>query len=180
MNEQFKQPLNEIATYLSEGEAWHRKVANELRKMPNKRGFARVHDGEGLCDSKLNFEFVKVLRDQIQYTPVIDTNYLMRVENYMINDFEGFKQHFRIWVDREAKFLKSITAAIDYARTEDMEIYGLLCKLSKEVKNEAIRAQWIHDSLADAEWHKHHCAIVSYLLHEYAEKHPGETDWNIG
>lgn len=169
MVEQLKQYLNEIATYLVEGEIWHRKVANELRKMPNKRGYARTHYEEGKSDAKLNFDLLKVIRDNLKYSPMVDMNYVVKAEMYTISTFEEFKQHFGAWIRREQTFLRSISSAIEQVRNEDMNVYSMLCALSKEVKEESIRAEWIMLSLEDDNWGKHHCAVVSKWLHEQCE-----------
>lgn len=180
MTDQLKQYLNEICSYLSEGMAWHKRCANQLRKMPNRRGYARVHDGESECDAKSNLELSKLIQDNLNYSPVVDGSLIVRAESYAIQGLEGFKQHFRVWTEREKTFLKSITAAIDLMRTEDIEIYQYLCALSKEVKCESIRAEWIYMSLEDVAWQPHHMAIVSKYLHEQAEANPGSMDFNIG
>lgn len=182
MAEELKQRLNEISTYLSEGEAWHRRCANELRKMPNKRGFARHHDAESECDSKTRLKLDKLMMDNLKHSPTVDTAYVSRAESYAINGLEGFKQHFKAWVDREGTFLKSITTAIDLVRAEDIEIYSCLCCLSKEVKNEKIRAEWLYMGLEDAGWSGHDIRVVSKWLHDYFEcKYDGGIiDYNIG
>lgn len=174
--------INEIATYLSEGEIWHRKVANELRKLPNKRGFARMHEAESKYDQKEHLKYDKLIRDNLKYAPVVDMNYVSKAESYSIVDLNGFKQHFKTWYSRENAFLQSINSAIKIASGEDMELYHCLCCLAKEVKNESTRSQWIYDGLEDTGWNGHDIRIVSYLLHNYFEKEydGGIIDWNIG
>lgn len=183
MVEDLQEHLSQIATYLSEGEAWHRRCANQLRKLPNKRGYARHHDAESECDGKSRLKLDKLMQDNLDYTPTIDTAYVSRAESYMIQNLEGFKQHFKAWMDREDKFLKSITAAIDLMRREDIEVYNFLCCLSKEVKNEVVRAEWLLMSLEDTKWEPHDVKVTSKWLHDYFEciyKHDGMIDWNIG
>ena len=178
--EQLKQDLNKVVSYLSEGAAWHCKAANELRKIANKRGFARWHDDiEAKCDAKLKIELSKEISDYLKHIPVVDTSMVARAEQYTINGWEGFKQHFDIWIAREREFEKVIMVAITNASRENIAIYQKLCALSKEVCEEIFRVELVRDSLIEEGWGKHHCAIVSMLIHEHVEKH-GNRDFNIG
>lgn len=182
MDEMLKQHLNKIATHLTEGVLWHRRVANELRKLPNKRGFARWHESESLSDNELRTKFDKMFRDNIKYAPVIDTAFANKAETFMVSDLEMFKQHFVIWMAREKAFVDSINAAIVLARAEDMEIYNCLCDLAAEVKNEMLRAEWVNASLIDTNWSAHDIRVVSKWLHAYFEfdYKGGTIDFNIG
>lgn len=182
ISENLKTNLNEISTYLSEGESWHRKVANELRKLPNRRGFARWHEVESGYDQCEHTKLDKLIRDNLKYAPAVDMSYVSKAESYTVSDNAGFKQHFQIWITREQNFLASINAAIALAGQEDMQIYQCLCALAKEVKNEALRAEWIHAGFEDTAWEGHDIRVVSRWLHEYFEKEysGGTIDFNIG
>lgn len=180
--EELKLRLNEIGTYLSEGEIWHRRTANELRKLPNKRGFARWHEAESEYDQCEHLKFDKLIRDHLKYAPAIDTAYVSKAEMYTISDMAGFKQHFQSWIARETAFLASVNAAIEHARDADMELYHCLCSLAKEVKNEAMRAEWVYMGLEETQWSAHDTRVVSKWLHDYfeCEYKGGEIDFNIG
>lgn len=172
--------INEVATYLSEGFRWHMRTANELRKMPNKRGYARIHDDQAEEDSKKLIELMKLVRDNMQYAPVADTAYVAKADNYTISSLDDFKNHFKVWMDREKIFIEAITEAINLVRDVDLELYQMFICMGKELKCECSRAEWIMLSLADVEWQPHHMAVVSKWLHEQAEACPGSLDFNIG
>lgn len=180
--EELRKHLDKIATYLSEGEIWHRKVANELRKLPNRRGFARWHEAESACDQKEHLKLDKLIRDNLKYGPMVDTGYTAKAETYTISDTNGFKQHFQAWIAREKAFLDALNTAIPLAGKEDMQIYHCLCALSKEVKNEALRAEWALWGLEDTQWEAHDVRVVSKWLHSYFEEqyNGGAIDFNIG
>lgn len=180
--EELKLRLNEIGTYLSEGEIWHRKTANELRKLPNKRGFARWHEKESEYDQCEHLKLDKLIRDHLRYAPMVDIAYVSKAESYTISDMAGFKQHFQAWIARETAFLASLNAAIEHARDVDIALYHCLCSLAKEVKNEEMRASWVYAGLEETQWSTHDVRVVSRWLHSYfEEKYDGGTiDFNIG
>lgn len=172
--------LNKVCTHLAEGEKWHGKVSNELRKMPNKRGYARIHDDEACGDGEKLICLSKMMRDHLGHAPVIDMQEVAKAEGYTVDSFEGFKNHFKVWSKREKEYADTLNMAIDSVRDKDIDLYHKFCEMAKDVKIEAMRAEWIHDSLADCEWGKHHCAVVSKWLHEQAEAAPRSWNWNIG
>lgn len=178
--EEMGEILNHVCSYLAEGEKWHSKTANELRKMPNKRGYARIHDDQAKCDAEKLLCLNKMLRDHMGHEAMIDIGMVQQAEAYKINSFEDFKNHFQVWLKREKDYLKCINDAIMAIRDKDMELYCKFCELAKDVKMEIMRSGWLHDSLADVNWDKHHCAVVSKWLHEQAEHEPGDWNWNIG
>lgn len=180
--EELRQRLDEIATYLSEGEAWHRRTANELRKLPNRRGFARWHEAESECDQHFHLKLDKLIRDNLKYSPAVDMSYVSRAETYSVGGAQGFKDHFAAWIARENVFLAAINSAITYAGQQDMELYQCLCALAKEVKNEALRAEWALLGLEDTQWSPHDVRVVSKWLHDYFECNyqGGTIDFNIG
>lgn len=180
MQEELKQTINQMATYLAEGEKWHSRTANQLRIMPNKRGYARIHDDQSIMDAGKLIHLNKMLRDYLKYTPIIDTNYVSKAELYTITTFEDFKKHFDTWMDREKIFKDITNRAISLIRDEDMTLYQEFCNMAKELKIEYMRAEWIKLSLLDCDWEKHHCAVVSKWLHEQAESNPGDWNFNIG
>jgi hypothetical protein len=180
MSNQLNQDLNKVISYLAEGAAWHCKAANELRKMPNKRGFARWHDQiEAHCDADKKIDLSKEITDYLKHIPVVDNSMVLRAEQYTINGWEGFKQHFDVWIAREKEFEKVIMSAITNSARENIAIYQCLCNLSKEVCEEIFRVELVRDSLAQAEWNHHHVAIVSMLIHEHVET-KNNRDFNIG
>ena len=181
---QLPQDLNKIAAYLSYGFDWHRKVANELRRLPKRRGYARWHDdGEAEEDARCRMKLDKILRDQLGYTPAPDMAWVAKGSQASITDEAGFKAHFTEWIEREDGFLQVITSAIGLMRDEDVAVYNELCKLSAFVKNEKVRAQWVYDGLVFVGWEPHHIAVESKWLHDYFTDvwKPGDPiDFNIG
>ncbi|MCL2002755.1 MAG: hypothetical protein FWG72_01980 [Oscillospiraceae bacterium] len=184
INEMLAKDLNHIAAYLSYGVSWHTKVANELRRMPKLRGYARWHDdGEAAEDAMCRIKLDKLLGDQLGYAPKPDMAWVATASAASIKDLDGFKAHFAEWTEREGKFLATITSAIDKMRTEDISVYNELCNLSTFVKNEKIRAEWVYNGLVFVGWEPHHIAVESKWLHDYFEKvwKPGDPiDFNIG
>jgi len=180
MTEELKSVINQMATYLAEGEKWHKKAANELRAMPNKRGYARIHDDQAALDGNKAIHLDKMFRDHLKYSPVIDSSYISKAEIYTIPDFDAFKQHFFTWMNREKLFKEIANKAIDLIRYEDMELYGEFCTMAKDLRTEYLRAEWLYLALADTGFDKSHCAIVSKWLHDQAESNPGDFNWNIG
>ena len=171
---------SKVCSHLAEGAAWHSRTATELRKMPNKRGYARIHDDQASGDSQKLICFNKMLRDHLMISPVPNMQMVAKVETYSINTFDDFKNHFRVWVAREGEYLEVLNCAIDASREKDMTVYHKLCEMAQSVKIEAMRAEWICASLADCGWEKHHCAVVSKWLHDQAETAPGDWNYNIG
>lgn len=180
ISENLKQSINWTATYLAEGSRWHSRVANMLRAMPNKRGYARIHDDQAKMDADKLVDLNKMFRDFAGYDPVIDTPHVLKAESYSIMDFEDFKRHFDVWLSREETFSKNTFTAIELARKESITLYGQFCEILKDLELEYFRARLIKDALVDADWHKHHCAIVSKWLHEQAEADPKSLNYNIG
>ena len=185
-NPQLEQNLNYVAAYLSYGYNWHRTAANELRQLPKLRGYARWHDnGEASEDSMSRIRLDKMLRDQLGFKPDTEgsRDWIAKATAVSIEDVAGFKAHFIEWIEREGKFLTVITSAIDLMRSEDIELYNELCKLSAFTKNERIRAKWVYDGLEFVKWEPHHIAVESKWLHDYFTDiwKPGEPiDFNIG
>jgi hypothetical protein len=183
MNEPLKTSINQIAAYLSYGFDAHRKLANELRGLPKRRGYARWHEAEAEEDALYRLSFDKLVRDNIGYTPAVDANYVATAAGIQVPDETAFQRHFTDWIAREDKFLTAIMAGINAARDEDVALYNLLCNMAGMVKNERIRAKWVYDGLVYVGWQPHHIAVESLVLHEYFEHKwkPGEPiDFNVG
>lgn len=179
--ETLQQHLNTIATYFSEGAAWHRRAANECRKL-HIRGWGRWHEAEALYDFKAHLELEKLVRDNLQYAPVADVNYLVRAYAFTIDSMEGFKAHHQSWIDRENLFTQALMAAIEDSRSINIEVYKCLCCIAEEVQNEAMRVAWVHESMAMTGWNPHDLSVKSKWLHDYFECHydGGKIDFNIG
>lgn len=177
----FNMLMDEITTYLWEGEAWHEKAANETRKI-SIRGVGRWHEAEGCYDAKERVCLEKLFRDKLGYAPMVDMASVDKAYKYTMTGPQDFKNHFQIWIDREKKFIECLDAAIAQAGMVDMELYKKLCCLVDEVQNEAMRAKMVHDRLELSGWNGHDIGVVSKWLHEYFEKEydGGKIDFNIG
>lgn len=180
-NELYK-ALDDICTYLVEGEAFHLKAASECRKFA-VRGFARIHVGESEGDKKLLDHLAKLLDDRLQYQCKIDYSHVEEAQKMKIRNMENFKNHFHDWIDRENDFLRALNFAISKSSAVDMNLYQYLCKMAKEVQEEVMRARMMYDNLAFAEFQPHHILVVSKWLHDYMEHEfpkTGDMNYNIG
>ena len=180
ISEELKQALNRASTYLSEGAKWHSRVANMLRTMPNKRGYARIHDDQAALDAEKLIRLSKLSQDFLGYLPTVDMNFVARAESYTLSSFEDFKTHFDVWLSREDTFNETANSVIDFVRPVSISLYTEFCSIAKDLQEEYFRAKLIRDSLEDCGWDRVHCSIVSKWLHEQAEESPGKLNYNIG
>lgn len=180
-NQELYTSLNHIATYLSEGEAWHRRAANECRKM-FIRGLGRWHEAESKEDEKALICLSKLLQDNIKYSPVVDSTIVANAEKLVMASPADFKAHFNYWLERENKLIMALNAAINESRAINIELYEKLCGIQKEVQNEAMRIEMVYGRFDFAGWNGHDIGVCSKWLHEYFEKEydGGCIDFNIG
>lgn len=174
--------LNDICTYLVEGQAWHLKAANECRGIAI-RGIGRWHDKEAEGDFNALDPLVKLLGDRLNFKAKIAYPRVERSQNFEIRNIEEFAKHFHVWIDRENEFLKALNFAVSKSGAVDMSLYQCLCKLTKEVQDEAMRARMVYDSMDFAGWNPHDISVKSKWIHEYFEHDykPGEDiNFNIG
>lgn len=179
--EELQKYLDEIATYLAEGEAWHRTAANECRKL-FVRGWGRWHEAEAQCDEKSQICLAKLARDMLQYAPVIDSSFLVRANAYTIKDLDAFKLHHNQWIEREQMLIMALNNAIEQSRAIDIKVYHFLCDLAEEVQNEKMRVELVKGRMGLSAWNGHDIGVVSMVLHKYfeCEYKGGEIDFNIG
>lgn len=174
--------LDDICTYLVEGEAWHLKAANECRKIAI-RGLGRWHDAESKGDKKLLDHFVKMLGDRLQYYAKIAYQHVDKAQQMSIRNLDDFKQHFNDWIDREERFIDVLNFAVKGSGAVDMELYQCLCKMVKEVQDESMRARMVYDNLEFGGWMPHDISVKSKWLHEYFEhgyKQGEDINFNLG
>ena len=114
--------LDKIVSCLSCGEAWHRKAANECRKL-GIRGFGRWHDQEAECDQRTLAELQKLMRDNLQYAPKVDSTHRAKAEHGTMEGIQCFKGHFGHWKEREGVLLDALTTAIPLMRDENIQLY---------------------------------------------------------
>lgn len=180
---ELRQHLDNICTYLTEGENWHRRSANECRKNM-LRGWGRWHDAEGICDAKSHFAIAKIAIDSpaISYEPAVDLQTSMRAVSYTIPyGPEGLKRHHEQWLDRENRFIAIINMAIQESRNIDLCLYEELLCLGKEVQNEAMRVKMVEGRITLANYNGHDIGILSMVLHSYFEAYDGGViDFNLG
>jgi len=173
--------LSMISTYLWMGEAWHGKAANECRKL-SVRGYGRWHEAEGCYDAKTRMCLEKLFRDKLGVAPVIDMAEVDKAVKYTMSSLADFKNHHKIWLDREKAFIELLNATIKIVGDVDMEIYKELCCLVNEVQNEAMRARFVYDRMELAGWNGHDIGVCSMILHKYfeCEYSGGKIDFNLG
>lgn len=181
-NEALYNALDDICTYLVEGEAWHLKTANECRKIAI-RGIGRWHDCESMGDKKLLDNLVKMLGDRLQYNVNIEYGQVEKAQQIEINNLEEFRNHFHIWDKREKEFIETLNFAIKKSGEVDMELYKTLCTMVKEVQDEVMRARMVYESFEFTSWQPHDISIKSMIIHKYFEddyKHGEDININIG
>ena len=181
-NKELWEHLDDVCSYLSMGSHWHRRTANECRKLAG-RGFGRWHEEEGLGDYTSLSELCKILMDKLDYAPAIDVSMLDAAEKFAMNSLNDFKAHFGLWQDSESKLVVCLNHAIHESRAVDIELYEYVCCVAREVQNERMRARMGYDRLELGGWNGHDIGVVNMVLHEYFEKHhkQGEMiDFNLG
>ena len=173
--------LDKIVSYLSCGEAWHRRVANECRKL-GVRGMGRWHDAEAVGDQKILSALQKELRDYLKHAPAIDSTTRAKSEEVTMEGLKCFQAHFNIWLDREKQLCHEVTLAIGHMREVNITIYRTLLDLKEEVQNEMFRLEHAFNSFQFAGWEGHDITVKSKWIHDYFEKDydGGCIDFNIG
>lgn len=178
MTETLQEHLNEICSYLIEGEIWHRRAANSAR-MNALRGWGRWHDAESCGDSEALMCLEKILVDHLDFIPTYYQDNVIKAMKYTITDIKG---HHREWAEREDRLIMSLNGAIEEARMVSMCLYDKLCKLQHETQNERMRIDMIYKRLDLAGWNGHDMGVCSMVLHKYFEHEydGGEIDINLG
>lgn len=181
-NRDLYEALDDIATFLVEGEAWHLAAANSCRKI-SIRGIGRWHDCESRGDKRLLDHLVKMLGDRLQYNAKISYQYVGKAQEISLKDLDDFRKHFHVWIDREKEFIEVLNFAVSKAGAVDMELYQCLCGIVKEVQDEVMRARMVYDSFEFTSWQPHDISVKSKWIHEYMEHdypRTGDLNFNIG
>lgn len=173
--------LDHICTMLAKGEVWHKKAANECRKI-GMRGMGRYHDAEGMTDAIELFEMGKILCDKMHYYGRVDYTVVAHADTYNIANNADFKRHFGIWDAAEKELAAKITEFLPHAMV-DMDLYKKLTHILHNVQNEIFRLNIVKNSLEFAGWNPHDISVKSKWLHDYFEntwKLGCDIDFNIG
>lgn len=174
--------FDKIVTYLTDGAIWHKRIANQERKI-GIRGPGRWNDEEGKGDYCSSSKLEKLLGDNLDYYPNIDTKSFETSVRVVLNNIDDFKASFETWIRREDDLISVLNYAINETRVLDIQIYDCLCCLLKEVQNEKTIIKKLHKRLELAKWGEHDVGIVSMIIHEFFEceyKQGDMIDFNIG
>lgn len=181
LNNEIKPYINEIVTLLAKGETWHKKAANESRKL-GVRGLGRFHDCVGINLAMELFELNKILTDIFDYYPHINYNELEKADKYTVSTPAEFKRHFAVW----AEFLKEINDKISDILPHiisHVDIYEQMIKIFKQIQNEHFRVKLLWKSFEFGGWNSHDISYKSKIIHKYFEHHykyGDEINFNIG
>ena len=182
-HEIFKNAIDDIYIYFLENTSWHRRIANQCRKL-GIRGFGWWHEAELVEDEMDVKNLSKILMDNLKYaTKITNITNIEKYENITMENLKDFKTHFEIWVERENYLIEKLNIAINEARTINIEIYEKLCKIQKMAQNEKMRVEWVLNNLMFAGMSGHDITVKSKWLHAYFEHEhkPGsKIDFNIG
>lgn len=174
--------LDHICSYLAMGEMWHRKAANECRKLA-LRGFGRWHEAESCGDADSLTCLSKLVMDKLMYAPKLDMQMVGKAESYSMNNIGDFKAHFSMWSENESELIECLNKAINLSRAMDIELYNKLCHITDEVQNEKMRIRLAHDRLNLGGWQGHDLGVVSMVMHSYFQnehKQGSMIDLNLG
>jgi hypothetical protein len=156
--------FNDIATYLTDGYIWHKRMANMIRKA-GIRGVARWHDCEACGDAKELECLEKILGDRFGFYTVA----VLMPESVTAN-FTDLKTHFAAWVQREQRLIDALNYAINEMRDTDACLYDKLFCMFHEVQDEVIKVKLVERRLEFAGWNAHDVGICSMIIHKYFEK----------
>ena len=170
--------MDKVCTELYTGATWHGRMANEFRKN-GLRGFARWAEAEARGDFKSRACLEKLLCDNLDYCPVIDTTNATKAVMFEISGVQGLKPTLEKWYHNEKEFIDILTQAVRESTTINMSIYKELCGILEEVQAEAMRVKMCDKRLNIAGYNGHDIGIVSYLLHEHFEKTPDDRYVNV-
>ena len=173
--------VDAICSYLVDGEMWHRRAANECRKL-GVRGWGRWHEAEAEGDSHLLTCLCKLLVDNCNYIPKLDMTGANKSAAYSMSNLGDFKNSHEEWIQRETMLIDILNNAIHESRSANMEVYYKLCGVQEEVQNEAMRVEWIARRLGLSNWNGSDLGLISMKIHKYfeCEYKGGKIDFNVG
>jgi hypothetical protein len=180
--------LDEIITFLTEGELWHRRSASESRRF-FVRGWGRWHDAEAECDSKSLQSLHKLIGDipTIKHLPTTDSQIIISAQGYKFSEtklredfINQFTQHHNDWISREKKLITCLNSTAKMANDYDTKLYKALLCLKEEVENEKFRVENMLGRMWLTGWSD--IGYVSKVLHDYFEHEykGGLIDFNVG
>lgn len=175
---EFHEIVDEICSRLAYGAFWHKRLASQLRKIAN-RGEGRWFQDEGMGDYCNSGELEKLLGDNLDIYPDIDTAKLTEAVSFTLNNIQELKPLLMDWIKREYGFANILCEAVRMAAKIDPEIYDNLCCLWKETSMEAKRAKMLYKRCELAGWNGHDEGILSMIIHHFYEKHPVDKDGNV-
>jgi hypothetical protein len=180
--EKLHELLNKVSTELLVGTLWHGKVANECRKI-SIRGYGRMHEHEANHDFNSRLYIEKILRDKLQFSPMIDTQKLSTALSYSIENIDGFKQLHKDWIERERAFVEVLNELLPLTVKADLQLYKEVCELKDWVEHEIMCIKLLYDRFSATDFYHHDYMRISQDLHEYFEnqiKQGEKPNWNIG
>lgn len=175
---EFNEIMDAVCSQLAYGAFWHKRLASQLRKIAN-RGEGRWFQDESVGDFCNSSELEKILGDNIDLYPEIDTSKLSEAVSFNINSAQELKPLLMDWIKREYGFAHILCKAVRMAAEIDPEIYSKLCCLWEETSMEAKRAKLLYKRCELAGWNGHDEGIISMIIHHFYEKNPGDKEGNV-
>lgn len=158
--------LNEIVTYLWEGEIWHGKTANESRKF-SMRGFGRWHELEAFDDMQSRVNLEKIIRDRMNLSTFVDHSKIINAFSYTIKNMNDFNNHFMVWHKREIMYSECLNEAFSLSRHFDIQLYKSLCEVLDLAQEEIMRVKIVFETL---QMYPNDIRQISEKLHLHFEK----------
>lgn len=97
---EFHEIMDEVCSRLAYGAFWHKRLASQLRKIAN-RGEGRWFQGEGEGDFCNSGELEKLLGDNLDIYPDIETVKLAEAVSFTLNTVQELKPLLMGWIKRE-------------------------------------------------------------------------------
>jgi len=174
--------LNYICSYLNAGYTWHKRIANQCRKI-HIRGWGRWHDCEADGDSDHLICLEKLLMDKLKYAPTIDMKRAEMASTAKLDNLNDFKDHHRTWKKHEQEGIAALNYAVNASRSVDIEVYYKMCALLDEAQKEVMRLEMAYDRLEFGGWMGHDIGVCSMIVHKYFElehKDGHDINFNLG
>lgn len=174
--------LNDICTFLMEGEEFHKKSASECRKLAIN-GWADWHTEECKTDKNALTVFMESLKVNSEFALEINSRQVDRVKLLPIKNIDDFRLHHIEWLEREEDFADAINFAIEKIDASNAKLKKWLELLVDEVQSEIELVKYAYTSLKFGDWMGHDISVkskwmVDYFKKEYKEKQP--IKFNIG
>lgn len=162
------------------GGGWHEHLASQFEFVPLFRFLERWHTTEAkeeLCDRS---DLKKLIIDKLKIRLTIDTS---KSFTDTIDNKQDVRDHFKVWLAKEAEYLNAINNALMLAYSLPAEVYEKLFEMKSAVEDEIFNAEKVYDALETGSWSAEICQKISEIIHEYFEhKHKlgCRINFNIG